>query len=136
MPRARNGLIGAFVDDGATGKRVIGVAARVQDLHRDEAACGVHRIGDEPVTRHLPRERKLRRLGLEPSGEVGRDASRHHERHAALRARRVERGHALVSVARLLEPGVHGPHQHAIPERDETEVERREEIGVLRHGAL
>ena len=34
-------------------ERVIGVASRVKDLQRDLAAFGVHRLGDDAVTRHL-----------------------------------------------------------------------------------
>ena len=116
------------------GKRVIGVAPRMQDLHRDPAALGVHGIGDELVPRDLPGERQLRSLGFEAADEVGRDAAGDHEAHAALRPRRVERRHPRVAVGRFLEARVHRAHQRAVLERREAEVERRQEVGVGGHG--
>ena len=58
------------------------------------------------------------------------------EADAAARARCVERGHALEAVGSFLEPGVHRAHQHAVGQRDEAEVERREQVGIARHGGI
>ena len=113
---------------------MIRIAARVQDLQRDLAAFGVYGVGDQPVPRQLPWKRKLRRLGLEPPDEVGRNAPGDDEADAAARTLRVERGHAREAIGRFLEPGVHRAHQDAILEGSEAEIERRKKVGIGDHG--
>ena len=115
-------------------QRVIRVAPRMQDLQRDLAASVMDRVGDQPVAADLPWERELRGLRFQASGQVGRNAARHHEADAAAGARRVELGHAREAVGRFLESRVHRAHQHAILERGEAEIERRQEVWVRRHG--
>ncbi len=112
------------------GERMKRIPPRVQDLQRDLAALGVHGVGDDPVARDLPRKRQLRRLRLQPTRQVGRDAARHDEPDAAARARRVERGHPREAVGRLFEARVHRAHQHAVLERRETEIERGEQVRI------
>ena len=52
------------------GERMVGVAAAVQDLHRDPAAGGVHGFGHRAMLRDLPGERELRMVRIDPSAEV------------------------------------------------------------------
>ena len=115
-------------------QRVIRIAPGVQYLQRDLAAVGVDRIGDQSMLAHLPGKRKLRGARLEPACKIGRDAAGDDEPYAALRPRRIERRELVEAVRRLLEPGMHRAHQHAVGERREAEVQRGKEVRVGVHG--
>ena len=54
-------------------------------------------------------------------------------RDAAACACCIERREPRETVLRFLEPRVHRTHQHTVRKRREAEVERREQVGVLRH---
>ena len=62
------------------------------------------------------REAALSELGLDPLKDAG--------------ARGIEGRHAVVAVADVLQAGVHRAHQHAILQRGEAEVERRQQVRV------
>ncbi len=107
----------------------------MQDLHRDPPAVLVHPIGDPPVIGDIRRSEEPRRPRQHPALGIGRHAPRHHQRHPAPRPLGIEFRHP-VPVAQLLEPGMHRAHQHPVRQRDMTEIERREQMGVggLGHG--
>ena len=113
-------------------QRVIAVAAGVQDLQADAAAVRVHGARDLAVLAHLPRPAQLAAERLEPAADVRREAAGDHQADAAGRALAEVRGQ-LWEVGRLvLQPGVHRAHQHAIGQRAEAEVERREQVWIER----
>src|SRR6266542_1650334 len=114
---------------------VPGVAAGVEDLQADEAALAVHRVRDHTVCARLGGLRQLRGAGRDEPLGVRRDAARHDEARAAARPFGVERGEPLEAPRRLLEAGVHRPHERPVAERHEAEVERGEQVRVRRHGA-
>ena len=109
-----------------------GIAPRVQDLHRDLAACLVHAVGDDAVVVHvLLRQHHRGTMGDRPFG-VRPDATCHHQPHIATRAGGVEFGDA-VPVLCFLEPGVHRPHQHAVLQRREPQIKRGKQVRIVGH---
>ncbi len=112
---------------------VVGVPAEVQDLHRDPAALAVDGRGDRAVAVGL-------RLGGEhgaarprPALLVGGDAAGDDEADAAADPGRVELGHPLEAVLRLLESDVHRAHQDAVGQRGEAQVEGAQQVRVGGH---
>ena len=118
---------------------VIGVPAEVQDLHGDQSALGVDRVGDDPVLLRLLRGGQRRAHLPGPGFVVGGDATGDDQRHAAPGPLRVELRHPLETVLGLFESHVHRAHQDPVGQRDETQVERLEQVRVgtdSGHGAL
>lgn len=113
---------------------VVGVAAEVEDLHRDLPARRVHRVGDLAVLVGLRLGGQLRAAGPGASGLVGGDAAGDHEADTAAGAGGVELRHTREAVLRLLESHVHGAHQDPVGQRGESEVERGEQVRVSAHG--
>ncbi|TYZ60370.1 hypothetical protein PybrP1_001342, partial [[Pythium] brassicae (nom. inval.)] len=112
-------------------KRVVPVPAAVQDLHGDLAAVLVHRGGHLLVRVDLAARRELRRQGAHAAGAVRRDAA-----DAAAAPNEPfgeERGEAREGFP-LLQPRVHGAHEHAVLELREAQVERLQQVWVLAHG--
>ena len=113
----------------------VGIAAGVQDLHRDLAALGVDPVGHHrggcatSSTPNMPAA-----SGKHRAFRVRRDAAGDDEPGPAARARGVVLGHP-VPVAALFEAGMHRAHQHAVRQRGEAEVERGEQVRVEGHGA-
>ena len=114
--------------------RLVGVAAKVQNLHGDFAPFGVHGIGDDAVV-----------LGFGFGGQHG--AARHRttaiirrnpagddQTHASARALGVKRGHALKAVFDFFQPHVHGAHDDAVFQGGEAQIERAIEEWVVAHG--
>ena len=58
------------------------------------------------------------------------DAAGDDQPHAAARALGIERGHGREVLAPVLQAGVHRPHEHAVGQRGEAEVQRREQVRV------
>ena len=138
MPRALSsrgvkGEIGDWMREGATQNGLVAVAPGVQDLQRDLAALGVHRVGDDLVAPRRAAGAERAAEGLEPAFDVGREAAGHHQPHAAARTLGEEGGHGREVLAPVFEAGVHAAHQHAVLEGGEAEVERREQVGVGVH---
>ncbi len=117
------------------GKRMIGVATGVQDLHADAPAFRMHRAGHEPVPGEMPAAAQGPGKRLGPARRVRRDAAGHDQPDAAARAFREVCGELRVVLGAVLEPGVHRAHQHAVRQRREPEVERRQQVWerVRRH---
>ncbi len=115
--------------------RAVGIAPGVQDLHADLAARLVHRLSDDAVLGRFLRAGQLRRAGIHAAFEVRADAAGDHQADAAAGALGEVRRHALETVRFLLQAGVHRPHQGAVAQRGETQVEGREQVRVRRsHG--
>jgi hypothetical protein len=108
---------------------VVGIAAKVQDLHADLAACLVHRLGHHLVLVGLGRRRHGCAAGHGAGAVVGGNAAGHDQAHAAARTLGIEGGHALEAVLGLFQPHVHGTHEHAVLEGGEAQVQGREQVG-------
>ena len=117
MRRGAFGLIGEAMVDGPTGAGDLGVAAGVQDLQRDPAACRVHRLRDRPVLGELlaagrasapPGSISPSALGEKPPVMISAGA--------ALGALDVEARDALERPVQRLQPRVHGAHDDAVGE--------------------
>jgi hypothetical protein len=111
-------------------ERVVPVAPGVQDLHADAPALGAHRTRDLPVPGDLPGPGQLGGERRHPAGDVGRDPSGDDQADpAACALGEVGRERVVVRGA-VLEPGVHGAHEHPVGQRHEAEVERGEQVRV------
>jgi hypothetical protein len=99
------------------------IAAGVQDLQRDSASRRVDSIRDGLVLGQLLGLIEDRRAGLHQPFLVGRGPTRDDQRHAALRPLLVEALHPLHRPVERLEPRVHGPHDDAVGEHREAEIE-------------
>ena len=80
----------------------------------------------------MPRHRQSSGERRQPAFDARRDAAGDDQADAAARAFGEKRGE-LVEIARVIfEAGVHRSHQHAIRQRREAEIERREQMRILR----
>ncbi len=115
----------------------IGVAARVQDLHRDPAALGMHRVGHAAVVGDVGVGEQACRPGEYAPFAVGRHAPRHDQPRAAPGPRGVE-GRDPAPVAGFFQPRVHGSHEDAVGQGQRPEPDGRQKvrIGGVRHGGL
>ncbi len=104
----------------------------MQDLQGDLAACGVDRIGDDVVFADLPRKTELRRLGVATAGKIRRKTAGDDQGDATAGALGIERSHTLETIFLFFQPGVHRPHQGAIAQRREAEIERGEKVWIRR----
>ena len=102
--------------------RVVRVAPKVQNLHRDAPAHGMHCISDDPVLVGFVRRRQLCATWVRPRFVVRCDSARHDEGHAATCACRVERCHSVEAVFGFLKSNVHRTHEDPVRQRHETEV--------------
>ena len=75
--------------------------------------------------------RELARKRLHPPRPVRRVAAGNDQANFAARTFREIGGEALVPVA-VFEPGMHGAHQYAVPDGSETEIQRSQEIRIVR----
>ena len=130
----RAGVDGALDRAGRHQIGVVGVAAKVQDLHGDLAARGVHGVGDDAVPRGLGLGGQHGAAGRRAAALVGGNAAGHDQAHLAARAFGIERGHALEALRRLFQSHVHRAHEHAVAQGGEAQVERGEQVRVGRHG--
>ena len=127
--RGVNGVIGDLMFDGATDSGLVAVASRVQDLQADAPAIGVHGAGDLAMPRaHARASTVLPAEGLEPAGDIRREAAGDHQADAAARALGEVSGEFVVVAGVVLQAGVHRTHQHAIGQGDETQIKRREQM--------
>lgn len=110
--------------------RAVGVAAGMQDLHADLAARLVHRLGHDPVLLRLFRRAQLGRAGIHAALFVRADAAGDHQADAATGAFGEIRRHALEALRLLFQASVHGPHQGAVAQGGEAEVQRGEQVRI------
>ncbi len=77
---------------------------------------------------------QLGRAGINATFIVRPDPAGHHQAHAAAGALGEIRRHALEATRLLLETGVHRPHQGAVAQRSKAEVQRGQQMRVMRGG--
>lgn len=109
---------------------MVGVAAEVEDLHRDLPALGVHGLGDHPVLRGLVLGGEAGAALEGAPGVVRGDAAGDDQAGAAAGALGVEGGEALEAARVLFEAGVHRPHDHAVRQGGEAEVQGAQQVRV------
>ena len=117
------GVNGGFKRAGRHQLRVVGVAAKVQDLHGDLAAGCVHGCSYHFVLVRFLLGGHARAAGQGAAPVVGGDASSHDQPHAATRPLGIKSGHALESVFGFLQPHMHGAHDDAVFEFGKTQVQ-------------
>ena len=93
---------------------VVAVAAAVEDLQRDLAALGVDGVGDGAVGAGRAVGGQPRAQRGEPALHVGGEAARHHESDPAPGPLGEVGGQAREVPGPVLEPGVHGAHEHPV----------------------
>ena len=109
---------------------VVGVAAKVQDLHANLAACGVHRLGHHLVFVGFLLRGHGRAAGHRAGAVVGCNTPGHDQADAAFGALGVESGHAGEAVTGLFQAHMHGAHEHAVFEGGKAQVQRAQHMGV------
>jgi len=77
---------------------------------------------------------QLRGTGIDPAFDVGSDAAGDHQADAATGALREVRRHAFESARLLFKAGVHGPHQGAVAQRCEPQIQRGQQMRVVSGG--
>ncbi len=115
---------------------MVGVAAEVEDLHRDLPALGVHGVGDHAVLGGLLLGGEAGAALEGAAGVVGGYAAGDDEAGAAAGTLGVEGGEALEAALVLFEAGVHRPHDHAVRQGGETEVQGAQQVRVPALGTL
>ena len=118
---------------GAHQARVIGVTAKVQDLHGDLAACGVHGIRHHLVLGGFFFGGHARTARVGAACIVGGDATRHHQRHATPGPFGIKRSHALETIRGLFQAHVHRAHQDAVAQRGEAQIQGLQQVGIGAH---
>ncbi len=122
-----------FDGRGRNAFRPIGIAPRMQDLHGDLAACLMHRVGHNLVVGNI--------LIVEQSGGTGKHAAFFTGGHAAsddqcnttAGAFGIKLGNPG-PILGFFQPGMHRPHQHAVLQRGEPQVERGQHVRIVGHG--
>ena len=121
----REGRDGRADARGRDQQRLVAVAPAVEDLQGDATAFAVHGLGDHAVIARRAMRGEPRSEGREPSLDVRREPARDHEPHTAPRTLG-EVGRKTREVRDLvLEPGMHGAHQHAVGQRHAGEGDGR-----------
>ena len=62
---------------------------------------------------------------------IGHEAAGDDQRNSPCGAFAVERGHPLMGIRNVFQPGMHGTHEHAIAELREPQVEGLQQVRVL-----
>ena len=121
----------------ARGNRILAerITARVQDLHKDASALGVHSVRHHPMFRSVVLGHHRSRAGIDRAFDIGRNAPRHDQAHAAPRPFAVKRRQPLQRRA-LFQPGVHRTHESAIGQRQLAQRQWREQVRIGGHSVL
>ena len=96
----------------------------MQDLHANAAPFSMNSVRDQAMTGDLGAPRELPGKRCDPAGYVWRDAARDHQADSTARPLREVGGEPGIVPRTILEPRVHGAHEHAVLQGDEAEVER------------
>ena len=102
----------------------IGIAPGMQDLHRHPPPRRVNPVGNEAMVGDVLRREQPCRPRKHPAMIAGRHAPRHDQPHTPRRPRLIKRRHP-VPVARLLQPGMHRPHDHPVGQAKVPKADRR-----------
>jgi len=130
LPR-REGRDRALDARGRHAQRRVAVTPGVQDLQRDLAALGMHGLRDGLMAARGARGRQRTGKGLGPALDIGREAAGHDQPHLAAGPLGEVGRHALEMLAAVLQARVHAAHQHAVLQRREAKVQRREQMGII-----
>ena len=106
------------------------VAPAVEDLQRDLAPLGVDRVGDRAVGAGAGAGGQQRAERREPALDAGGEAAGDHQADAAAGPLGEVGGQPGEVAGAVLEAGVHRPHQHAVAQGGEAEVEGGEQVRV------
>ncbi|MNN04000.1 hypothetical protein D3C81_1167150 [compost metagenome] len=110
----------------------------MQDLQANLAASGMHGLGDDTVLVSLLLGAQLGCAGIHATFIVGRDTTSDHQPNAATGTLCKIRSHAFEATGTLLKACVHRPHQGAVSQGGEAQVERGQQvrIAVGSHGTV
>ena len=114
--------------------RAVGVAPGVKDLQADLAAFGVHSLGHDHMFLGLFSRTQLGRPAVHPALVVGRNTAGDHQADAPFGPLGKIGGHALKPARLLFKAGVHRAHQRAVTQSGKAQIQRGEQMGVVRGG--
>ena len=106
---------------------MIGITARMQDLHADAPALCVYRARDPTMARHFPAAAELGSEGRQRAPPVGRDATGDHEPYATAGPFGEIRRELGIIPGTVLETRMHGTHKHAVGQRHEHRDQEAQE---------
>ena len=112
---------------------MVGVAAKVQDLHGDLAARVVYRLRYHLVFVGFLLRGHACAAGQGAAPVIGGDAAGDDQAHAAACALGIKSGHALKAVFGFLQAHMHRAHDDAVLEFGKTQVQGLEQMGVMVH---
>ena len=105
---------------------MVGVAAKVEDLHGDPALRRMDGIGDDPVIGHIVARDHQGPSRIRSTLLIGSDPASDDQSSTTSSALGIEGRHAFESVRSLLETDMHRPHEDPVRQGGEAEVERLE----------
>ncbi|MNV59539.1 hypothetical protein D3C71_1519680 [compost metagenome] len=114
--------------------RAVGITTGMEDLHADLAARVMHGTGDDTVLERLFFGRQLGRAGIHATLVIRADTAGDHQADTATGTLGKVRRHALEATRFLFKASVHRPHQGAIAQRGEPQVQRSQQVRVLSGG--
>ncbi|MNP61763.1 hypothetical protein D3C76_1569810 [compost metagenome] len=106
----------------------------MEDLHADLAARLVHRAGDDAVLERFFLGGQLGRAGIHAALVVRANTAGDHQADTATGTLGEVRRHALETAGLFLKAGVHRPHQGAVAQRGESQVQRGQQVRVMSGG--
>jgi hypothetical protein len=98
----------------------------MQNLQGDFAPFAMDRIGNVPMVREMAAIVEHRAASHCDAGSRWRNSAGDDQRDAVAGTLGVEGRQSLCTVGMFFQPGVHGPHQHAVFQLGEPQVERGE----------
>ena len=110
--------------------RRVTVTARMQQLQHDLATFVVHLAGDMAMQHRGDLAVHARPQRQQFTAPVGGIAARHDDAHAAPRPLGKITGQLVDMVEAILQPRVHGAHQHAIAQRGEAQIQGLQQVRV------
>ncbi len=123
LDRARRYLLGA-----------VGVASGMENLHADLATGLVNGPGNDPVLERFFLGGQLGGAGVHAALVIRSDPARHHQAHTATGTLGKICRHTLETTGLFLEARVHRPHQGTVAQRGKTQVQRGQQMRVMRGG--
>ena len=112
---------------------MVGVAAKVQDLHGDLAAGLVHRIGHDLVLSGLFFSGQTCAARIRTTVVIGGNTAGDHQGHATASALGIESGHTLEAILGFFQTHVHRTHQDAVLQRGKAQIKRFQKVGKSSH---